>query len=295
MMKTSIFTIIFKERPLEEALRLAKEMGYDGIEIWGKEPHLSADTSLARAKDIRRMLDYYRLEVPAIGSYIGNFSMASDEECKKSMIELEKYLNLMDTLKCEMIRVGCGGPNAFLAEDYHYNKALYWISQCAILAKQYAKKLILEIHNNSLIETIESAENFLKVLNHENVGLIHDAGNMYISDTDYGVKSIDVLGDYIFHVHVKDVLRVNDDNLSDTYHSRTIYGDEIFQHKHLGQGAVDHIPMFKALMKKGYSGFISCECHNSTPDIDRAGIELNEINRQIKIAVKEISKELVIS
>lgn len=294
-MKTSIFTLIFSERTLEETLSLAKEIGYDGVELWGKKPHLFADTTLERAREIRKLLDYYELEVPAIGSYIGNFSMASDIECKNEMTELEKYLNLMDILKCDMIRVGCGGPNAFAAQDYHYNKALYWINECAIMAKQYDKKILLEIHNGSLIETVESAHKFMIDLNQDNVGLIHDAGNMYISDTDYGVKSIDSLGKYISHVHVKDELRVNDDSLIDTFHSRTIYGDEIFQHKLLGQGAVDHIPIFKALMKKGYNGFISCECHNSIPDIDRARIELNEIRRQIRIASKEIDKELVMS
>lgn len=294
-MKTSIFTLIFKERTLEESLRLSKEIGYDGVELWGKEPHISADTSIERVRDIRKMLDYYELEVPSIGAYIGNFSTASDNECKKAMIELEKYLNIMDTLKCEMIRVNCGGPSAFLAEDYHCNKAVYWINKCSILARQYGKKLLLEIHNGSLIETVESAESFMKKLNQDNVGLIHDAGNMYISDTDYGVRSIEILGDYIFHVHVKDELRVNDDNLRDTFHSRTIYGDEIFQHRLLGQGAVDHVPMFKALIKKGYNGFISCECHNSIPDIDRARIELKEIKSQLDCAYKEFNKELVIS
>jgi L-ribulose-5-phosphate 3-epimerase len=293
-MKTSIFTLVFKERTLEEALHLAKSMGYDGVELWGKEPHITADTSLDRAREIRKILDYNELEIPAIGSYIGNFSTASDEECKRSVIELEKYLNLMDILKCEMIRIGCGGPGAFIAHEYHYSKALYWIKQCSVLAKQYDKKLLLEIHNGSLIETIESAESFMKSLNLDNVGLIHDAGNMYISDTDYGAKSIEVLGNYIFHVHVKDELRVKGDTMSDTFHARTIYGDEIFQHKLLGQGAIDHIPIFKALIKKGYEGFVSCECHNSISDIDRAKIEFKEIKRQIEIAAKEINKELVI-
>ncbi len=292
-MKTSIFTLIFANRTIEEAIKLAKEIGYDGVELWGREPHISADTSVERAKEIRRILDYYELEIPSIGSYVGEFSVISDAECNKSIEELEKYLNLMEILRCDLIRVNCGGPNAFLAQDYHYNKALYWMDKCAELAKQYNKKIAMEIHNGGLVENLEAASKFIRSLNKDNVGFIHDAGNMYITDTDYGKKSVNVLGDKIFHVHVKDELRVNDDKLSGAFHNRTIYGDEIFQHRLLGEGAVDHIPLFKGLLEIGYKGFLSCECHAALPDIERASRELREIKNQIKIAEDELGQMTV--
>jgi sugar phosphate isomerase/epimerase len=283
-MKISIFTLVFKDRNIQESLQLAKEIGYDGVELWGSEPHISANTTAEKAKEIRSMLDYYELEVPNIGSYIGNFSTASDSECSKAYEELEKYLELMNILKCDMIRVGCGGPNVFLAKQYHFDKALYWIGKCADLAKQYDKKIAMEIHNGSLIETIESAERFIKNLNRDNAGFIHDAGNMYITDTDYGIKSVELLGDKIFHIHVKDELRVDDDTLPGSFRDRTIYGDEIFQQKLLGEGAVDHFQLFKGLINIGYNGYVSSECHVPVPDIKRAKRELCEIKKQIQIA-----------
>lgn len=283
-MKVSVLSLIFSGRSLEEAIKLAKEIGFDGIELMGREPHISADTTLERAKEIRSMLDSYELEIPAIASYVGEFSTASDSECVKSLESLEKYLDIMDVLKCDLIRVGCGGPNSFLSQNFHYEKALYWMEKCAVLAGQYNKKIAMEIHNGSLIETVESANKFVKDLNKDNVGLIHDAGNMYITDTDYGIKSVQILGNKIFHVHVKDEMRVNDDTLPGSFHARTIYGDEIFQHKLLGQGAVDHVPLFKALIKSGYNGFLSCECHASLEDVERAKYDLQEIKKQIEIA-----------
>lgn len=293
-MKTSIFSLIFGERPLEETLRLAKEIGYDGVELWGREPHLSESTTPQRAREIRKLLDYYQLEVPAIGSYVGEFSTISDNECYKAMESLERFLNLMEILGCDLIRVNCGGPNAFLAQEYHYKKALYWMEKCSELAKQYNKKIAMEIHNGSLIETVEAADRFIKTLDKDNVGFIHDAGNMYITDTDYGIKSVEILGKKIFHVHVKDELRVDDDTLAGAFHNRTIYGDEIFQQKVLGEGAVDHIPLFKGLIIMGYTGFLSCECHAVLPDIQKARGELKELRNQIRIAEEEIrAKEYV--
>jgi len=287
-MKTSIFSLIFKEEPLEKVIPLVKEIGYDGLELWGKAPHFPVDTTVKRAKEIGALLDAHQLVVPAIGAYVGDFSTASDPECEKALEEVERYFQLMDYVGCDLLRVACGGPHAFLAQSYHYEKALYWIKKCGVLAKEYNKKIVMEIHNGSLIETVEAAKKFMDQLDCEQVGLIHDAGNMYITDTDYGQYSVDILGQHIFHVHVKDEKRIQDDSLPGAFHNRTVYGDEIFQQSMLGEGAVDHIPLFKALIKQGYQGFLSCECHAPVPPMERAKKEWMELTRQIQLAKNEI-------
>lgn len=286
-MKISIFSLMFKERSLEDAIELSAKLGYDGIELWGGESHFPAWTSLERAKEIRSMLDYHNLYVPCIGAYTGGFSTMSDEQCEKELEDLEKYLCLMDVVKCDIIRVACGGPNAFEAEKYHYQKAVYWIQKAADLAKQHGKKIAMEIHNGNLIETVEAAKTFIDMVDRENAGLIHDAANMYITDTDYGSRSVEVLKDKIYHVHVKDLARVNDDSLPGAFRDRTVYGTEIFQQKLMGEGAVDHVPLFKALMKIGYDGYLSAECHAQVPDERRAAQEIREIRKQLDIAQKD--------
>lgn len=287
-MKISLFTLIFSKRSIQESIKLVKEIGYDGVELWGGEPHFPPGTMVEQAKEIRSMLDYFELEVPNIGSYVGDFSTLSDSECEKTYEDLERYLNLMDIIKCDMIRVGCGGPNAFLAKPFHYDKALYWMGKCADLAGHYNRKIVMEIHNGSLIETIESADDFIKRLKKDNVGFIHDAGNMYITDTDYGSKSVELLKDKIFHVHIKDERRVDDDTLPGAFRNRTVYGDEVFQQKLLGEGAVDHFQLLKGLMGIGYKGFLSSECHAPADDIDKAKHELGEIRKQIQTVRESI-------
>ncbi|WP_129724790.1 sugar phosphate isomerase/epimerase family protein [Xylanivirga thermophila] len=283
-MKISLFSLVLKDLPLEEVMKVAREIGYEGIELCGQEPHISTEISIERAKEIRRALDYYELEVPSIGSYIGGFSTKSDIECKKEFEELEKFLDIMPILGCNMLRIAPGGPNAFLATKYHYEKSLYWMAKCADLAKMHNVRIAMEIHNGSLIETVEAAKAYVEQLNRDNVGLIHDAGNMYITDTDYGIESVQKLGEQIYHIHVKDELRVEEDTLPGAFHSRTIYGDEIFQQKFLGTGAVDHVPLFKALLRNGYNGYISIECHVPVLGIERAKREFEEVKNLIEIA-----------
>ncbi len=278
-MKISMFTLIFRNRSIGQAMRLSKELGYEGIELWGMEPHISANSTQERAEEIRELAEELELEIAGIGAYVGGFSTLSDTECESQVEDLKKYFTVMDWLGCELIRVGPGGPNAFLAQDYHYAKAAHWMQKCGDLASEHNVRLAMEIHNGSLIETVEGAERLLAMINRENVGLIHDAGNMYITGTDYGEESVRRLGEKIFHVHVKDELRIDDESLPGSFKNLTQNGTELFQQQMLGKGGVDHLPLFKALKEMGYSGYLSTECHAAKPDLYRAEKDLKEIQR----------------
>lgn len=71
-----------------------------------------------------------------------------------------------------------------------------------------------------------------------------------------------------------------------TFRDRTRHGEEIFQHNLLGEGAVDHLPLFMALAGAGYKGYFSTECHGTSDDRAAAIHELAEIQRLIARAVK---------
>lgn len=218
----------------------------------------------------------------AVASYVGRFSTLSDKDCEQEYEELKKYMDVLDNLGTDMMRISCGGPNAFLAQDYHYEKAAYWLQKCADFAGQSGKRLAMEIHNNTLIESAEDSVKLLNMIDRDNVGVIHDAGNMYISGSDFGAKSVELLGNKIFHVHVKDIERIEYKEGSGTFCNFTKNGDEYFRYTLLNEGGTDHQPLFKALKQAGYQGYLSTECNAPLPDIERARNEINEMNKLIK-------------
>ncbi|TMV44686.1 hypothetical protein FE783_31500 [Paenibacillus mesophilus] len=55
--------------------------------------------------------------------------------------------------------------------------------KCAEAAYAQGEKIVLEIHNNSLVETVESGLRLVNMVGAGSIGLIHDAGNMYITHT----------------------------------------------------------------------------------------------------------------
>ena len=281
-MKSCIFNVVFKNRSPHQAFKLASDIGYDAVELWGKEPHISADTSVERLKEQKKMAAEYGLDIAAIGSYIGGFSTASDKECKEKLEEAKKYMEVMEVLDVDLIRVGPGGPSGFEAQDYHYEKAAYWLQEIADLAKKHNKKIGIETHGNRIIETVDETIRLLEMVDRSNLGVIHDAGNLFLcTDTEYGYETIKKLGDKIFHVHVKGERFVDDLSLPSTHKYQTRNGERIFQQVMLKDSQADYDSVFKGLKEIGYDGYVSTECFAPASDIERAEGDLKEIKRLI--------------
>lgn len=278
-MKFAAFSGVFIDHSIQEAMQLTKRLGLDGIEIAVREPHLSPTTSVPRLKEMKSIADSLDLEIPVLAGYMGGFSTASDKEAGLALDEFKRMLPIAGELGSTMIRVSPGGPNAFLAHDYHYAKAANWLNRCAVEAKACNIRIVLEIHNESLIETVESSLRLLNMLEYDNVGMIHDAGNMYITDTDYGPDSIYKLGKHLFHVHVKDELRVKEAGEPGTFVNLTHRGEESFLQCRLGEGEADHKPLFNTLVETGYKDWVTLECHAPFPAYERLDHDFNVVKK----------------
>ncbi|WP_254634985.1 sugar phosphate isomerase/epimerase [Paenibacillus sp. GbtcB18] len=281
-MKIAAFSGALMEYSIQEAMKITANLGFDGIEIACREPHLSPQTSLPRVKEIRRLADEHVLDIPALGGYMGRFSESGDSECAAAYDEFLGLLERADYLETDMIRIFPGGPNAFLAADYHYEKAAHWLRKCAAEARRHEKKILLEIHNVSLIETVESSMRLLEMIGEDNVGLIHDAGNMYISDTDFGRASVTGLGSRLLHVHVKDEKRIPEAGGPGTFRNVTRHGEEHFLQCRLGEGEVDHRELFEALAETGYGGWVTLECFAPYPPLEQLAHDRDAVRQLLR-------------
>ncbi|GGD56741.1 sugar phosphate isomerase/epimerase family protein [Paenibacillus nasutitermitis] len=276
-MKIAMFSGALIEYSIHEALQIAQRIGVDGLEIAGNEPHFSPTTSSLRIKEIKRLADNLGLAIPAIGGYAGRFSELGDADCEREFENIRRMLPKAAELGASLFRVQTGGPNGFLAQEYHYQKSAHFIDRCAEEAQQYNIRIALEIHNQSIIETTDDCSRLLKLIKRDNVGFIHDAGNMYITDTDYGRDSVLRLGSRLFHVHVKDELRIPEAGDPGTFTNLTRHGQEAFVQCRLGDGGVDHQPLFAALEETGYDGWVTLECFAPYPIEERFRHDFKEV------------------
>ncbi|RTE06674.1 sugar phosphate isomerase/epimerase family protein [Paenibacillus whitsoniae] len=268
-MKFAAFSGVLIDHSIQEAMRLTKQLGLDGIEITVREHHLSPKTSKTQLNELQALSEELQLAIPVLATYTGRFSTASDQEASATFDDFRRLLETADQLGASMLRVLTGGPNAFLAQDYHYAKTAYWLERCAEEAKAHDKDVLVELHNESLVETADDALKLLRLVNSERIGFIHDAGNMYIADTDYGYESVRKLGKHLKHVHVKDERRTADDREPGAFMNRTHRGVETFVPCRLGEGGADHGPLFEVLRESGYNNWVTLECHTPESGIER--------------------------
>lgn len=278
-MKIAVFSGTMIENSIHQAMEIASRLGFAGIEIACREPHLSPDSSPPRVKEMRALADRHGLAIPALAGYMGYFSEADDGACMRALDDVRRLLEHADRLDAGMLRIFPGGPNAFLAQPCHYEKAARWVRRCAEEAERHGKRIVLEIHNGSLIETADDALRLLDLVGAGNVGVIHDAGNMYIADTDYGRDSVLRLGRHLCHVHVKDEKRIEAAGAPGTFVNRTRHGEESFLQCRLGEGETDHRELFAALRDTGYDGWITLETAAPYPPEERLLHDLEAVRQ----------------
>ena len=266
-MKTALFTKLFDGRTLEKTFEIAAELGYDGVEVMCREPHLGMNTTTERATHLKNRLDEAGLAVAGLGTYTGGYSNGTDREYERELDDLETFLGLAEVFETDLVRHKAGGPPPREAMPDDYERVAGWLRRAADVADGYGARLALELHHGGLTETVDSTLRLINHVDRANLGVIHDAGNMYIARESFGPDSLDRLGERLFHVHVKDERRVEDPSLPGAFEAETPAGREVFQHRRLGHGAVDHAPVFDALAATNYDGFVSGECHAPTDRI----------------------------
>jgi sugar phosphate isomerase/epimerase len=278
--QVSLFSKVLAERDLEDAVELTADIGYDGIEFMGRDPHLSPGTSHERARELKSYVDRHDLDVPCIATYCGAYVEGSERECRANLEELERLLELAEILDCEILRHGPSGTSPWKAADEDFEVAARWMREAADLAAEYDKTLGIEIHAQKLAETTDSTLRLLELIERDNVGAILDSGNMYLVDEDYGRDAVQQLGDSLVHLHVKDEAPGEDPDHPDTFSITREDGPARFRASAMGEGEVEHDRLFAALAEAGYDSYVTAE----------AGVSFEEPDGDAAIAEHELAE-----
>ena len=255
-MKISIFSGMFKNQALTTAIMDAAKIGYDGVEImigFGGN-HLASDSSPDYIAGIDRCARDNGIDLCLIYTTLGSGILTNKNAAPSDLAELDRFLAIGDKLSCKTIKVTAG---RLRDSDYRDDEARIvadWLAEACDRAAKHGSRVVAEIHFGQYCETVQMARKIIDLVDRPNFGVIHDAGNLHITGIDYGQNSIDILGDRIFHVHIKDMVRASTDD--PTAHD---YLAGRFKRALLGKGDVDHLPLFRALKKIGYEGYLSCE------------------------------------
>lgn len=274
-----MFSGMFRDASIETAIEQAAAIGYDAVEVmvgFGAD-HLSVDCPLGRAAEIARTAEDRGISVCLIYTTLGGSILNGDEACREQLGLVERFCEIAAAMRCPLLKVTAGRLRDHNYRDEEAAVVSAWLGRASDLAAKRSVQVVAEIHFGQYCETVAMARRIADLVDRPNFGVIHDAGNLHITNDIYGQDSVDVLGDSILHVHIKDMVSaaLDDEKGHDYLRGR-------FKRALLGDGDVDHLPLFRALRQIAYTGFLSCEASGGSAPVAVARHELAEVRRLLE-------------
>ncbi|MDI6733543.1 MAG: sugar phosphate isomerase/epimerase [Planctomycetota bacterium] len=276
-MKFAYSTNAFKRYTLEDALRLIKEIGFDGVEIMADHPHLyPPDCTLKKVERLNHHLTTLGLKVSNLNTFTltgypgGNMHHPSwiEKDTRLRQVRYEhtrNCLRLAAQLGCPNISTQPGGKVEDFSPEESIKLFISGLQEMLPLALQLGVKILIEPEPELLLENSGQFAEFIKQVDSSLIGLNCDIGHFYCAGEEPS-EVIRTFRQYIYHIHIEDIK------------------NRIHNHLICGQGEIDFASVFAALKEINYIGFISVELYPYQENPVQAGkISLEYLRKIISV------------
>ncbi len=251
-MKTALCTIAFRERLLEYSLDIACEAGLDGVEIWGREPHISEEYDANRVTAARKMVTDRGLEVAVFGSYLRLGAVGNDNN-----ISLRNVLQIAAGLEAPVVRVWASDVGSDQADEALWKRTIEECREAAAAASRMGMKLAAEMHSGTLADTGPCARRLVDEVGHDHFGLNYQASSK-LGEED-ALERLEFALPHVFHLHAQNYAPLNGD-------------PERVERVGLADGVIDYAPLVQRLREAGYEGYLAVEFSPSNCEDKREAI-----------------------
>jgi len=258
---------------LEEFIDLAKECGYDGVEIDLKRPHGSPiDLDMKRCKEIKEYAAKQGLEICGAAAN-NNFTSPVPEHIENELLMVKEQIRVAKDLGAPQLRLfvawrgitfknGIATYEATIKHHTYYDaldyemrqRAVECFKECAIWAEEAGVILALQNHS-PIIKTYNDMLDFVKWVDSPYFKCCFDAPNCAWNEKEqsdeYITKAVHDVGGLQTVSHASGEFIEQDGNIS------MVSVDPIIQ------PVITNYPAFiKASKETGYKGYINYEyCH----------------------------------
>ncbi len=252
-MKKGISIWSFPAQSLKESFKLAKDAGFEGVEVALAETgELSLDTTPEQLEQIKKDAAECGIELYSVASglywdYWLNADNEDEREKAKSIVR--RQLEVAKALGCDTILVIPGTVNADFIDpnrvvDYvtTYERSLAAIRELKSYAEELQVSIGLENVWNKFLNSPVEMSDFIDKVGSDYVGSYFDVGNVLFNG--YPEHWIRALGKKIKKVHFKD-FRKNPGGVN-------AFVD-------LLAGDINYPEVIKALGEVGYDGWVTAE------------------------------------
>ena len=234
-MKIALCTIAFSELPLEEVLDIAAEARFDGVEIWGRAPHIPDEYDPEYVKAIPRMAKERGLEIISFGSYV--FPLMED---RKEHWDIA--FRIAQDLETKLMRVWArGGPSKDTTDEQKAG-IISVLREMSREAEQRGIILATEMHGGNFTDTPDTTLELLKAVDHPYLKTYYQP--IFAPDWGDPCEAARKVGQYVVNVHAQNAKRTDDGEIS---------GGGI------ADGMVDYEKVVEVLKSYGFDGCLEVE------------------------------------
>ena len=279
-MKIAFSTLGCPDFSWSDIYSVAKDFGFDGIEIRG----IGKDISAVKARPFTdgqidrtiATLERLGLEIPCLTS---GCCLKFADKLEETKAELSEYIRLAGKLGTPYIRVLADlepDPRGEIDDEYMARA----IKEVAAEAKDTGVTLLIE--TNGVYSDTKRLRALLDKVNCREVAALWDIHHPYRFAHETPETTIENLGSYIKYVHVKDSIMEKGQD-----------GKKTIKYRMMGFGDMPIPGMLHALREIGYEGYISLEwVKRWAPEIDDCGIVFPQFANYMREHTEEIEPPL---
>jgi sugar phosphate isomerase/epimerase len=275
---------------VDEFLVKAKELGFDGVEIMAKRPHLSPlDYDDAARQRLRARIDQLGLKLVALGAYsdfTAGIDMPGLPQIEIQAAYLGEVARLARDLGCNIIRVYTGYERQGIPYDKQYAMVMEGLRQAGLQAAKYGVTLAIQNHDDIGVDA-EGMYWLVNEINLPNVKVAWDAWSPSVQGLSPEAirQTVLKLKPYIVHTTAAQYIPIQ------RYHMlpdlvNYAKADPVYEMVPMGPGIVDYDSFFTALKEIGYRGYIAYEICAVT----RGGGSIENLDRTAKQFLEYMKK-----
>jgi len=280
-MRAALHTLMFGGYPLKRVAPVASDIGYTGVALMCRPPHLDLDNPGPSGGEGARILTDAGLQVVGLASGLGRPESFTGAPAESELDGVRRALEAATILGAGLLRLWGGADGMSVDNDDELSAAAAWYGQAASLAAAAGVRVTIEVHSQGLASSTSATCRLVDAIDHPNLGAALDTGNLHAAATTVGADDVTELGARIFDVHVKDMRGLPDAE----GHTLEVDG-RFYVHVPLGQGDVGNGDTLRQLAAGGYSGWIANESECAWPDwetsVAAARHEYAELDRLIQ-------------
>ncbi|AUG56915.1 MAG TPA: sugar phosphate isomerase/epimerase [Ruminiclostridium sp.] len=240
-MKVSFSTLGCPEWSWAEITAMAKDLGFNGIEIRGVGKELYApkikEFLPENIEGTKKKLEEMGLSIPCFTS---SSCLFDESNIETNMEEAKEYIDTASAIGTKYVRV-LGDGQAEPKEDI----SLDFLADSLIKLADYAKEknVIVLVETNGVLSDSLKMSELMKKVSSANIAVLWDVHHPYRFMNEPVEETYSRLKDFIKHVHIKD----------------SVMEEGAVKYKMTGHGDVPVKEAIKLLMENNFEGYISYE------------------------------------